>query len=124
MADDKDLIKEFLTGGWLVALVGAAGMVARLLTDASKMPWVEQFKKILAASICSIIAWFMLEQTDISSLTKAIIYGVVGVISPELLQGLARLAKQVSKNPEKFIKKDEIKTRHYRNVVYCVYLCI
>jgi hypothetical protein len=47
----------------------------------------------------------MLEQTDISSLTKAIIYGVVGVISPELLQGLARLAKQVSKNPAKFINK-------------------
>ncbi len=105
MADDKDLIREFLTGGWLVALVGAAGMVARLLTDDSKMPWVEQLKKIFAASICSIIAWFMLEQTDIASLTKAIIYGVVGVISPELLQGLARLAKQVSKNPAKFINK-------------------
>jgi hypothetical protein len=47
----------------------------------------------------------MLEQTDISSLTKAVIYGVVGVVSPEVLQGLARLAKQISKNPEKFIKK-------------------
>lgn len=105
MADDKDLIKEFLTGGWLVALIGAAGMVARLLTDDSKLTWIEQGKKILAASICSVIAWFMLEQTDISSLTKAVIYGVVGVVSPEVLQGLARLAKQISKNPEKFIKK-------------------
>jgi hypothetical protein len=47
----------------------------------------------------------MLEQTDISSLTKAVIYGIVGVISPEVLQGLAKLAKQVSKNPQKFIKK-------------------
>jgi hypothetical protein len=105
MADEKDIIKEFLTGGWLVALIGAAGMIARLLTDDSKMTWKEQFKKILAASICSVIAWFMLEQTEISSLTKAVIYGVVGVISPELLQGLARLAKQISKNPSKYINK-------------------
>ena len=30
MDGHKDLLKEFLTGGWLVAVIGAAGMIARL----------------------------------------------------------------------------------------------
>ena len=33
MADEKDLLKEFLTGGWIVAVVGALGMLARNILD-------------------------------------------------------------------------------------------
>jgi hypothetical protein len=105
MADNKDLIKEFLTGGWLVALIGAAGMIARLLTDDTKTTLRQQIQRILAAAICATIAWFILESTDFSSLTKAVIYGIIGVISPEILQGLTHLAKKFAKNPEKFLKK-------------------
>jgi hypothetical protein len=105
MADNKDLIKEFLTGGWLVALIGAAGMIARLLTDETKTTLRQQIQRILAASICATIAWFILESTDLSSLTKAVIYGIIGVVSPEILQGLTHIAKKFAKNPEKFLKK-------------------
>ncbi len=105
MSDNKDLLKEFLAGGWLVAIIGAAGMVARLLSDDTKITLKEQIKKVVIASICSVIAWFLLENVELSSLTKAIVYGVTGVISPEILQGLTRLAQQFAKNPKKFIKK-------------------
>jgi hypothetical protein len=105
MSDNKDLLKEFLAGGWLVAVIGAAGMVARLLSDDKKMALREQIRKVVTAAICSVIAWFLLENVDLSSLTKAIIYGVTGVISPEILQGLTRLAQQFAKNPKRFIKK-------------------
>lgn len=105
MADDKDLLKEFLTGGWLVALIGAAGMIARLLTDDKKTTLRQQVQRILAAAICATIAWFVLESTDLSSLTKAVIYGIIGVISPEILHGLTHLAQRFAKNPEKFIKR-------------------
>jgi len=104
MDGHKDLLKEFLTGGWLVAVIGAAGMIARLLTDEKKITIKEQIKKVVTAAICSVVVWFLLENIDISSLTKAVIYGVTGVISPEILQGLIKLGKQFAKNPKKFRK--------------------
>lgn len=105
MNEHKDLLKEFLSGGWLVAIIGAAAMVARLLSDDTKFTIKQQLKKIVTASICSVIVWFLLENIELNSLTKAIIYGITGVISPEILQGLTRLAQQFAKNPKKFIKK-------------------
>ncbi len=104
MDGHEDLLKEFLAGGWLVAVIGAAGMIARLLTDEKKITIKEQIKKVVTAAICSVVVWFLLENIDISSLTKAVIYGVTGVISPEILQGLIKLGKQFAKNPKKFRK--------------------
>ena len=47
----------------------------------------------------------ILQGSEISSLYKAIIYGVIGVISPEIINGVVNLARKFEKNPEKFIKK-------------------
>jgi hypothetical protein len=38
-------------------------------------------------------------------LTKAISYGITGVISPEILQGITLLSKKFAKKPEDFLKK-------------------
>jgi hypothetical protein len=51
------------------------------------------------------MAWFLIEQVELSSITKAITYGVIGVISPELIEGLIKLAKSFSKNPKSLIDK-------------------
>ena len=59
-------------------------------------------KKIIAAALCSGIAWYVLEQTELASLTKAIVYGVIGVVSPELINGLIKLGARFAKNPTKF----------------------
>jgi hypothetical protein len=103
--EEKDLLMEFLRGGWIVALIGALGMLARSFMDGIKRSCVEQTKRIVAAAICSTIAWFILEQVDVSSLTKAISYGITGVISPEILQGVTTLSKKFAKKPEDFLKK-------------------
>lgn len=105
MEPEKSLIKEFLDGGWIIMLIGAAAMLARLLSTSAKMGIVEQTKKILTASIASGIAWFILEQTDISSLYKAITYGVIGVISPEIIGGIVKIGKKFEKRPEDFLNK-------------------
>jgi glycyl-tRNA synthetase alpha subunit len=105
MADEKNLIREFLTGGWIVAAIGALGMLARILLDGVERSHWEHFKRIVAAAICSTIAWFILEQVEVSSLTKAISYGVVGVVSPEIIQGVTTLAKKIAKKPQDFVKK-------------------
>jgi hypothetical protein len=105
MEPEKSLLKEFINGGWVIPLIGAAAMVARLLSTDRELKIVEQFKKILSAAIASGIAWFILEQTDISSLYKAITYGIIGVISPEIINGIITLGKSFEKNPTKYIKK-------------------
>lgn len=105
MEPEKSLIKQFLEGGWVIPLIGAAAMMARLLSSSTKIGVVEQLKKILTASIASGIAWFILEQTDISSLYKAITYGIIGVISPEVINGIVKLGKRFQNSPEKFLTK-------------------
>ena len=105
MDPEKSIIKEFLQGGWLVPLIGAAAMVARLLSAPNELSVKQQFKRIFTAAIAAGVAWFILEQTDISSLTKAITYGIIGVVSPEVIGGVVKMAKKFEKNPFKFIKK-------------------
>ena len=99
----KSLFQAFLDGGWLVPLIGASGMIARILSSKENITFELLCKRIPAAAISSGIAWYILEQTDISSLYKAVIYGIVGVISPEVIEGIVTVAKKVSKNPTRFI---------------------
>lgn len=103
--DLKELAREFVSGGWIVTLIGALGMSARLFINSEKITIVDQIKRIVAASICSTIAWFILEQIEVSSLTKAICYGIVGVISPEIIAGIIKLGKLFKNKPTDYIKK-------------------
>lgn len=105
MDAEKSLVREFINGGWVVPVVGALAMLARLLTSPNPIPVVEQIKKIVTAALASGISWFVLEQTDIGSLTKAITYGIIGVVSPEIINGLVKLGKRFEKNPTQFIDK-------------------
>ena len=105
MDPEKTIIKEFLNGGWLVPLIGAAAMFARLLSAPNELSIKQQFKRIFTAALASGVAWFVLEQTDISSLTKAITYGIIGVVSPEVISGLVKLANKFERNPFNFLKK-------------------
>lgn len=104
MSDEKQILREFITGGWIVSIVGGLGMALRLLLEGKKMSLMEQIKRIIAAILCSTIAWFILEQIEVSSLVKAISYGIVGVISPEIIAAIISLAKKISKKPEDYIK--------------------
>ena len=105
--DERALIKEFVSGGWLVTLLGSLAMTARLFASANKHTILDQIKKIIAASLSSTIAWFILEQTDISSIYKAMSYGIIGVISPEVIGGIVKLGKYFEKKPTEAI--DQIK---------------
>jgi hypothetical protein len=105
MESERSMLKEFIEGGWIIPLVGAAGMLARLMTAKKEYTILEQFKNIISASLAAAIAWFILEQTDIPSLYKAITYGIIGVVSPEIINGIIKLAKHFERSPEKFIKK-------------------
>jgi len=51
MEPEKSILKEFLNGGWLVPLVGAAAMFARLLSGDSGLSAKQQFKRIFGWSV-------------------------------------------------------------------------
>jgi hypothetical protein len=105
MNENESLLKAFINGGWIIPLIGAGAMIARLLSSSTQLDIFEQFKRIIAAAISATIAWFILEQTDISSLYKAITYGIIGVVSPEIINGIVKLGRTFQRNPTKFIKK-------------------
>ena len=103
MEPDKSIIKAFLEEGWVIPLIGATAMIARILASNTRLTIWELIKKIITASMASGIAWFVLEQTYISSLYKAITYGIIGVISPEIIAGIVKLGQKFSKNPASFL---------------------
>ena len=99
-------IPLFLSGGWIVLLIGAAGMIARLATSKNpedKTP-SQVISNIFASMIASLIAWFILEQFEVASMYKAITYGLVGLNSPELLTGVVKISTNFANNPADFIK--------------------
>ena len=108
MNEPKDLMevaKLWRETGWLTAVIGGAGMTARLLANPIKGTAWDSIRRILMAAIVSTIAWVVVEQVEVSSLIKAITYGVAGVVAPEVLDALTLLAKKYSKNPGKLLKK-------------------
>jgi hypothetical protein len=108
MNESKDLMevaKVWKETGWLTAVIGGAGMTARLLANPIKGTAWDSIRRILMAAIVSTLAWFIVEQIEVSSLVKAITYGVAGVVSPEIIDGLTSLAQKYAKNPGKLLKK-------------------
>jgi len=106
MDDLNKFIPLFIQGGWVVLLIGASGMIARTAT--SKKPEeksIGQFlSNILVAMIASLISWFILEQFEVKSMYKSIIYGLVGLNSPEILTGIIKITTAFSNDPQAFIK--------------------
>ena len=120
MKNLNDFIPEFLNGGWVVLLIGAAGMVARLVTSNTPEETSASsiVKNIMAAMITSLLAWFILEQFEINSLYKALIYGLGGLNSPEILSGILKISTSFSNNPGEFlsnIKSGKVQTPPKRN---------
>jgi len=105
MDPERTLLKDFLSGGWLIPLLGAAAMLARLLNSGTPLSIKEQIKKIISAAIASGITWFVLKDVEGWDLYKAIAYGIIGVISPEIINGIVKLGKKFEKHPERYIKK-------------------
>ena len=105
MNSTDKFIVLFLGGGWIVLLIGAAGMIARLATSKNpedKTPG-QILSNIVAAMIASLISWFILEQFEVPNMYKAIAYGLVGLNSPELLTGIVKFTTGFANNPTQFL---------------------
>lgn len=101
----------FKSGGWIVALIGAAAMVGRLLVDeAADASWQRSLRHVLAAAIFAVIAYFVMFQWELSSLNKAIIQGLCGAVAPELVDWITTNIRR------KLGYKDKPKTPAWKNL--------
>ena len=102
---ERSLVKEFFHGGWIVPLIGVGAMIARILVTNQVVCVKDQLKKLAITCLSTTVVWFLLEPTGIGSIYKALTYGIIGLVSPELIGGIVKLAKIFESQPEKFIKK-------------------
>ena len=101
----------FKSGGWIVALIGAAAMVGRLLVDeAADASWQRSLRHVLAASIFAVIAYFVTFQWELSALNKAIVQGLCGAVAPELVDWLSTTIRK------KLGFKDKSRTPAWKNL--------
>jgi hypothetical protein len=82
--------EDFKRGGWIVSLLGGAGMLARMLIDDETHPVLYWVKKIVAGAIVGVITYFALYGTELSGLHKSIIMSTAGAGSPELMQWIKK----------------------------------
>ena len=102
----EKFVENFLGGGWVVLLIGAAGMVARLVTTNENQTGGDVVKTMVSSMIASLIAYFVMEQFEVDPMYKAIAYGLVGLNSPEIINGVLKISGQFAADPMSFIKKE------------------
>jgi hypothetical protein len=90
---DPDFAKaadDFRRGGWIVSLLGGAGMLARMLLTDESHPLIFWIRKVIAGAIVGIIVYFALHGTEMSGLNKSIIMSTAGAGSPELMEWIRK----------------------------------
>lgn len=97
---DPDLagaIQDFKKGGWVIALLGAMGMFARLILTEEKYNFLVWLRKIVAGGIVGVLAYFALYGTSIDPLYKSVIYSISGSLAPEVWDYIKRKIKKETK---------------------------
>ena len=97
------IFHSFINGGWLVLIVGVAGMIARLALFSGKVTLIHCIKNLIAAMFCSCVTWFILEEIKIHFMYKAIIYTLAGLDAPELMRGVLKIAQGFAQDPHSFL---------------------
>ena len=81
---------DFKRGGWVVSLLGGAGMLARMLLTDGEHPLIYWLRKIIAGAIVGVIVYFALHGTEMSGLHKSVIMSTAGAGSPELMEWIRK----------------------------------
>lgn len=92
-SSDPDLMaaaKDFQRGGWIVAVFGFAGRLARMLISDEESTIVKYIRHCFAGSIVGVLAYFILYGQDISGINKSIIMATSGAFAPEIFERLRR----------------------------------
>ena len=78
--------EDFKRGGWIVTLLGGAGMLARMLLTDQSSSLIIWIRKCTAACIVGVLCYFALYGVTMPQIYKSILLSVSGMASPELLE--------------------------------------
>lgn len=98
--NDPDLAKaadDFRKGGWIVAILSALGVYAKLLFSTKSYPWLIWVKHGIAGSIVGVIMYFALHGANIDEMYKSIIYCCSGAFAPDLYDSVVEKIKSYLK---------------------------
>lgn len=84
MNDMQQVIDEFKKAGWLVALLGGLGALARLILTDEKYNTTKWIRMIVAGVIVGMLCYFATYNLDIDPFYKSVMYSGAGSIAPEL----------------------------------------
>lgn len=80
---------DFKKGGWIVAILGSAGMLASLMLRDKSYPIKTIIRKTVGGGIVGVVCYFATHGQNIDPLYKAVICAASGCVAPELVN-LAR----------------------------------
>jgi hypothetical protein len=76
--------EDFKKGGWIVAVLGALGAIARFIITEEKFRWVILLRKAIAGSIVGTLVYFGINYAPIDPIYKGIIYSSSGALAPDI----------------------------------------
>jgi len=85
-----DTAQEFKKGGWIVAVLGALGAIARLIITEERFFWVVWVRKALAGAIVGTLVYFAINHTELDAMYKGIVYSSAGALAPDIFEWLKR----------------------------------
>jgi len=85
-----DTAQEFKRGGWIVAVLGALGAIARLIITEERFFWVVWVRKALAGAIVGTLVYFAINHTEMDAMYKSIVYSSAGALAPDIFEWLKR----------------------------------
>jgi hypothetical protein len=95
-SSDPDFVeaaKDFQRGGWIVAIFGFAGRLARMLISDENSSVIKFIRHCIAGSIVGVLSYFCLHGQEMSGINKAIIMTTAGAFSPEIFE---RIRKKIN----------------------------
>lgn len=82
----REIADELNKGGWIIAMLGAVGMLARLLLSKDRYSFVGWTRFITAGGITGVLVYFALFNVQIDPMIKSVLYSISGAIAPELFE--------------------------------------
>lgn len=78
--------EDFKKGGWIVAVLGALGAIARFIITEERFRWVVLLRKGIAGSFVGTLVYFGINYAPIDPIYKGIIYSSSGALAPDIFE--------------------------------------
>lgn len=82
--------EDFKKGGWIVAVLGALGAVARLIITEERFKAIIWIRKALAGAIVGTLVYFGINHAPLDAMYKGIIYSSAGALAPDIFEWIKR----------------------------------